>query len=590
MPNRLTNLLAVLLLSLVLLITVSSMKNDSLTMDELAHLPAGYSYLTQKDMRLNPEHPPLVKDFSAVPLLFFGGVNFPSDSVAWKTDVNGQWNFGNQFLFKYGNPAFDMIFWARIPMILLLLVAGFYIFKWTRELFGNKAGLLALFIFSFCPTFLAHGRLVTTDVGAAVGVLIASYYYFKFLKDSTRKNLIIAGVALGIAELLKFSLILLPPFFGIALLIWCFAKSKSIRDFFKNLAKYVGTTVLIGIIGLAVIYSVYLYHVWNYPVEKQVSDSTFILASFNNRLVADSVIYMAGNPVLRPLAQYGLGILMIFQRASGGNTGYFMGEISAAGWKDYFPTVYFMKETLPFQIMGIIGMLFSLLYFRRASWQNPINTALKWIRFHFIELSMMIFVGIYWYTSLSSNLNIGVRHLLPIFPFTIILTAGGVYGWMKVGSPNYKKVKLATLIVLLLWQAETVMAVYPHFLSYFNEAVGGPSRGYKYVTDSNLDWGQELSRLNDWLNKNNIDKIYVDYFGGSDTNYYLRTKFLPWTGSQTKEDMTESRYLAVSATFLQSGRGRPAPGFDQPTGFYNWLNAYTPVTVIGNSIFVYEIK
>lgn len=590
MPNRLTNLLAALLLSFVLLVTVSSMKNDSLTMDELAHLPAGYSYLTQKDMRLNPEHPPLVKDFSAVPLLFFGGINFPIDSDAWKTDVNGQWNFGNQFLFKYGNPAFDMIFWARIPMILLLLVAGFYIFKWARELFGNKAGLLALFIFSFCPTFLAHGRLVTTDVGAAVGVLVASYYYFKFLKSSTWKNLIIAGLAIGIAELLKFSLILLPPFFGISLVIWCFVKSKNIRDFFINLVKYVGTTILIGIIGLAVIYSVYLYHVWNYPAEKQVSDSTFILTSFKSRFLADSVIYMAGNPVLRPLAQYGLGVLMIFQRASGGNTGFFMGEVSAAGWKDYFPTVYFMKETLPFQIMGIIGMLFSLLYFRRVSWQNPVNMVLKWVRFHFVELSMMIFIGIYWYTSLSSNLNIGVRHLLPVFPFSIILTAGGVYGWMKVGSPKYKKVKLVTLIVLLFWQAETVMAVYPNFLSYFNEAVGGPSRGYKYVTDSNLDWGQELLRLNNWLDKNNIKKIYVDYFGGSDTNYYLRTKFLPWTGSKTKEDMTESRYLAVSATFLQSGRARPAPGFDQPTGFYNWLNAYTPVAVIGNSIFVYEIK
>src|SRR3989344_1057643 len=181
MPNRLTNLIAAGLLIFVFLITVFSMKDDSLTMDELAHLPAGYSYLTQKDMRLNPEHPPLIKDLAAIPLLFIPNINFPSDIKAWKTDINGQWDFGNALLFHSGNPAEKMIFWGRIPMILILVLLGFYIFKATKEFFGNKAGLLALFLFSFSPAFLAHGRLVTADVGAAAGALIATYYFIKAL-------------------------------------------------------------------------------------------------------------------------------------------------------------------------------------------------------------------------------------------------------------------------------------------------------------------------------------------------------------------------------------------------------------------------
>src|SRR3989344_4683436 len=172
LSNRLTNFIAAGLLIFVFLITLFSVKDDSLTMDELAHLPAGYSYLTQKDMRLNPEHPPLIKDLAAIPLLFIKDINFPSDINSWKEDINGQWDFGREFLYNSGNPADKIIFAGRIPMILLMVFLGFFIFKWAKELFGNKASLLALFFFSFSPAFLAHGRLVTTDVGAALGITL----------------------------------------------------------------------------------------------------------------------------------------------------------------------------------------------------------------------------------------------------------------------------------------------------------------------------------------------------------------------------------------------------------------------------------
>ena len=183
MSNRITNFVAVILLAAMFLMAVFSMKDDSLTMDELAHLPAGYSYLSQQDMRLNPEHPPLMKDLAGFPLLFIDGIKFPSEIKDWKDDINGQWGFGNIFLFQNnGNLADQMIFWGRIPMIFLLIFLGLFIFKWTRELFGNKAAILALFLYSLSPTFLAHGRLVTTDVAAATGVVLAIYYFIKFLK------------------------------------------------------------------------------------------------------------------------------------------------------------------------------------------------------------------------------------------------------------------------------------------------------------------------------------------------------------------------------------------------------------------------
>src|SRR4030042_3952567 len=213
LSNRFTNLIAVTLLAVMFWMAVFSIKDDSLTMDELAHLPAGYSYLSQQDMRLNPEHPPLMKDLAGFPLLFVKGIKFPSDIESWKEDINGQWVLGNIFLFQSGNPADQMIFWGRIPMILLMIFLGFFIFKWAKELFGNKAALLALFFYSFSPTFLAHGRLVTTDIAAAFGTVLSTYYFIKFLQKPDNRNILLAALTFAIAQLLKFSLILLFPFF-----------------------------------------------------------------------------------------------------------------------------------------------------------------------------------------------------------------------------------------------------------------------------------------------------------------------------------------------------------------------------------------
>ena len=572
MSNRLTNLIATALLIFVFFVALFSMKDDSVTMDEVAHLPAGYSYLTQKDMRLNPEHPPLLKDLAALPLLFIKGINFPSEIKDWKEDVNGQWGVGFHFLYGTGNPVDKMIFWGRIPMILILILLGFYIFKWTREIFGNKAALLALFLFSFSPTLLAHGRLITTDVGAAAGVFIATYYFIKALQNSSKKNIILAGISFGLAELCKFSVILLIPFFIFLAFIWWVFKLGKLWQTLKIL-------ILVLVIGFLLIWPIYQYHVWNYPKERQVKDTEFLLSSFKYPQISNLVIWMADKPILRAYAQYALGLAMVVERATGGNTTYFLGEVSATGWKNYFPVVYSIKEPLTFHILTLVALLY-------AAWLIRLRQTFNWIKSHFPEFAMLIFIGIYWITSLASDLNIGVRHLLPLFPFTMLLVAGMISHLLK---PPFLKVKYLFLGILIFWQIFSVIRIYPHFLAYFNELVGGPNKGYIYTVDSNLDWGQDLKRLKKWTDENKIEKIYVEYFGGGDVKYYLKEKFAPWQGNLSEESFPKGNYLAVSATFLQGGRGFPAPGFNQSWGYYLWLNKYKPIAKIGYSIFIYYI-
>ena len=601
MSNRSTYIIAGILLLAMFLMAIFSIRDDSLTFDETAHIAAGYSYLTQRDMRLNPEHPPLIKDLAGLPLLFLNftpyrnevsgaRLNFPKDHPSWVQDDNPVWwhqfEFASQFLYYSGNNPDQILLWSRLPMIFLLIFLGWFLFFWARELFGNKTALLSLFLFSFSPTFLAHGRLVTTDVGAALGVVIATYFWLKFLKNPTKKNIILAGLTFGVAMLLKFSLILLIPFFAIITLVY--ASLKNGRKYIFNILKYLGLALLVGIIGMVfIVWPIYQYHVLEYRAERQVRDTQFLLSTTAiPKPLATLNIWMVSNPILKPFGQYLLGLLLAVNRSSTGHTTYFLGEISAAGRKNYFPTVYLLKEPLTFHILTIIALLYAAWLVKRPFWVNAFRRTKDWVKSHFTGFAMILFIGIYWLVSLKSNLNIGVRHLLPVFPFTIVLVSALIIDWLK---PPFVKIKHLILGLLVLWQAISVISIYPHFLAYFNEIAGGPDRGYIYTVNSNLDWGQDLKRLKNWVDEKNIDKIYIDYFGGGDAKYYLKEKFAPWWGQKDPKELPKGSYLAVSVTFLQGGRGEPGPGFEQPTGYYQWLSFYQPVAKIGYSIFVYQI-
>jgi len=492
--KKLTPIFAIILIAIMIVVAVVSLKEESAIMDEIAHIPAGYSYLTQRDMRLNPEHPPLLKDLSAIPLLFMD-INFPDQIESWTTKVNGQWDFGFNFLYESGNDADKIVFWSRLPMLLLLIAMGLIIYLWTKKLYGKYAALLATFLFSFSPTFIAHGRYVTTDVGAAFGFFIAIYFFVKWIKEPKRINLIWAGIFFGIAQAIKFSLILLLPYFGLLILIWIFIQWKERKhDLLRSATIYIFKFLTIVVIGYLIIYPIYLFHTSNYPVEKQISDTKYIASNFPFKPSEKLLTYMVEKPLLRPYAQYTLGLFMVFQRATGGNTTFFLGDVTNKGWHHYFPITYILKTPLVLQILTIIVLIYLALQIRR---KKPKIS--KWLRMYFPEFAMLLFLAIYWASSIYSNLNIGVRHILPTFPFVYILLSGQI----KRMYDHLKKKKLFNVYklifaVLLIWYAVSSLSIFPYYLTYFTELVGGAKNGHIYVTDSNLDWGQDLKRLAKW--------------------------------------------------------------------------------------------
>ena len=190
-----------------------SSKGDSAIIDEIAHIPAGYSYITTGDYRLNPEHPPIIKDLAALPLLFVN-VNFPYDY--WQANVgavNNQWETGWKFIYRWGNDADQIILLSRIPIMLLSILAGFVVYLWAKKLYGQKAGIFALFLYALDVNIIAHSRFVTTDLGITATLLFHLYLLWLFIKNPNWKKLLYAGLSFGLVMVAKFSAAVLVPIY-----------------------------------------------------------------------------------------------------------------------------------------------------------------------------------------------------------------------------------------------------------------------------------------------------------------------------------------------------------------------------------------
>jgi len=600
MSNRASNIIAFVLLGIMFITALFSMKGDSLTFDELAHIPAGYSYLTQQDYRINPEHPPLVKDIPALPLLFLD-LNFPYNRQTWLQEEAApawwvQFDLGREFIYRSGNNPKEIIFWSRLAMIGLLIFLGWLLFWWTKRITNNTVAVGVLTLFAFSPTFLAHGRLVNTDIGAVLGALIAIIFWLRFLQDPAWKNVLFAGIAFGIAMLLKFSLVLLIPFFVIIAFL-------HILLFSKNFIKYLGKSLIVGLVGfILVVWPVYQFHIWNYPPEHQLRDTIADISGHPISLAKDLNIWMTEQPLLRAPAQYLRGLLMASQRTAWGNTTYFLGEMSADSWWHYFPLLYLLKIPLAFNLLALIALavFFAVLWKKWKRKEQFLNTARK----YFWMIALFLWIIVYWTATLSGNLNIGVRHLLPVFPFTYILVVFLIYQGLKsISQIKLRKMAAIFLCFLFVWYIFSSISAFPHYLSYYNKLGGGTQQGYKIAGDSNYDWGQDFYRLLAFVEKEKIEKIHLDYFGGEDEEYWLGEKYIrlnpkeigdeskdsssPFADAQIKEP--PKGWLAVSVNQLMGGITEPGPRFDQETGYYNWLKEYTPLARAGHSIFIYFI-
>ncbi len=595
--------LIIVVISVIFLgVSILNANNDAITFDEVAHIPAGYSYLTQHDMRLNPEHPPLIKNLAAFPLLFMN-LNFDTSQKFWTEKVNGQWTAGRHLLWEAGNNPDKIIFWARIPIILLSLVFGLFIFKWTKEIAGTLAGLLAFVFYSFDPNILGHNHYVTTDLGIAAFFTFAFYYFLKFIKKPTWKNALIGGLFLGLLQLAKFSSIVAFPILGLVLIFYPLIK-KVQTNRLKVWFDYFSKGVIAFTLSLVIVWAYYIPNTYKMPAENfhKTVDFYFQADDINpdSQITRKVMLALNQSDISRPMAEYILGVGMVFKRVAGGNGAYFMGEVSDNAFPAYFPTVFAFKETLPFLILIFFASLFTLFQIFSAIkisgekiCQRNFNNVLRWLRSNVVEYTLLGFIILYAYLSITGNLNIGFRHLFPILPFTYILVAKKIHDYFKFIPKRKSSFSKYLFTLLLVWLIAEPIINYPYYLSYFNEIAGGPKNGYHYVTDSNTDWGQDLKRLQIFLNKHpEIKDVRVDYFGGGNPKYYLGDKYIQWWDSKRP---IEKGWYAVSTNFLQGSvydtRLKPDGTPRKPDNeSWRWVTKYQPTYQVGTSILIYHIQ
>jgi len=605
----------ILVLLFVVSIIVSS--QEFTTVDENVHIPAGYSYLRYGDMRLNPEHPPLIKDLAGIPLLFLNPT-FPVDQTYWINEE--EWIVGNAFLYGMGNDAEAILFWARVPIVFVAMGLGLLIYHWTRQLAGTLAGLFALTLYAFDPNVLAHDHLVTTDVGSAAFIFMATYAFVRFIKQPNTRNLVIFGIAFGVAQLVKFSAVVLFPLFALLTLVYGFAKPlpldadtakpQSARRW-ELVWAYVWSYAIAVILCFVTIWLVYSINTLNMPADKvkAIALAAFKADNLPSQIAKDFVGWLAGIPVLKPLAVYFLGVFMVVLHVAEGSSYYFMGGINDHGTPLYFPTVFLLKETLPFLLLLLTGMVYALSRLWLGWSDKSRKFREKYVAYvgqNIAQIAMLGFVVFYAYICVAGNLNLGFRHLFPLLPFLYVLTAMGnanALGWLL--EKRHINATQATAIVgfVLAWIVAIPVFAYPSYISYFNEMAGGHAKGYKYLTDSNYDWGQDLKRLRQWVDKYNecagrqsptcdldyrpptnapIEKIHIDYFGGTNPRYYFGDDFITWYSDLKPEP----GWYAISAQRYQISTHKPA---EPDTWNYRWLQSYPMLSRAGDSIFIFHI-
>jgi hypothetical protein len=536
------------------------------TFDECAHLPAGYAQWSTGAARLNLEHPPLPKLLAALPLRFMPGIAFSTDWPEWRD--GDEWSFGQRFLYV-ANDADWLLFWSRVPMLLLTCVLGAFIYRFTRELAGPAAASCGLLLFACTPDFLAHGALVTTDAPAATFVFITAYALYRALRHVTVASVLGCGLAFGAAVASKFSVLLFTPLLIAVPLAraWHTAplplgSRRALSTRLQRTAAVLLALALAAFVAWLVVWAVYGFHA-RAPVP--LPSSAHGLAALALR---------AGRAQLLPGA-YVAGLLSSYQQAQA-RVSFLLGHRSIHGFPFYFVISYLVKTPLPEIALIAAGCVLAVVRAWRGAW----------------AYAALLVAALYYYAcALAAHLNIGHRHLLPMYPFLIVLAGCAAATIIARARMRY------AAFALYAWLAWGTLHIAPHYLAYFNELAGGPRGGIDFLVDSNLDWGQDLPGLKRWMDEHGVRRIYLSYFGSGMPEYYgidytALPSFMALARPLTDRlDPNVIRYIAVSATNLQKVYMGAIGAPETFVEFLDYLrDKREPAAVIGGSIYIYDLR
>jgi hypothetical protein len=567
---------------------LDGIRDNSYINDEAARIGAGFSYLNERNMRLNPEDPPLGKDLAALPLMSLG-LRAPrplSELRPGNVGYGDSFPYGVDLILNQEVKPQRILFLARLSTVLFSLALGALLFTWGAALWGPWAGNLALFFYAFSPNILAHSSFVTLDIAAGLGAMLTLWTLVRLLEAPSRRNLAVAAGAAALAINLKFNLLPILPYIGIVMGVWAWRRGESPIPWAKRYAVILGAC-------LALLLPIYEFHFMGYPREQFFAEITALTSEWHRPWLAPHLIALGSYSVLDAFVQMFIGIA--YRVVNMTSFSYLNGE-GFYGAKSYFyPQAYLLKEPLGFHLLTLIGVV----AFVKATprfWRHcppPVAIILGW---------MLLYGSA---PILAWDIADGLRHLMPIYPFIFLLAAGLVAQWIRAPS-RFPRARAAIGAGLLLWQTGSVLAHHPFHLSYMNELARLTGHERKLFALSSYELGEQAKRLADWATEMGIDRVKVpwrfNFFAAENPagltegswfyrsyEFYLGNRFDPYY-KVMPADVPAKGWIAIPGTLYNWGTAFPARDRGWGSDTFRWMEGMSPVAVVGGSILVYHVE
>jgi hypothetical protein len=550
-------------LGVFLALSLWGLRDESATYDEAAHLSAAYVPLRLGDYRLLTEQPPLGRRIAALPLLFMD-VRLPLDHLSWERAR--YFDFGFVFLYQSENASDDLLFAARLAMLFwgLLLVGSVY--AAAREAFGAAGGLLAMTACVFNPLLLGHARLVTTDVPATALLFLAVIAFARSWEAPSWGKALALGILSGGAVAAKFSALILIPAFLLTAVVGLIREWPGSTPGSPERRRWARRAALLGTAALTAYVVVWGAYGFRYAASP---DPSFDLRqAMHFRPFSGALLERFEAWRLFPEAfLYGLAELR--NHASLGHPAFAAGVESTHGWWWYFPFAVLVKSPIAFLVLALVGVRAWTPSASAAAWRLPCGVA-------------ALLLGL---ALLHSTLNMGLRHALPLFPFAWLACGAAV---APAGPAPTARARAAPWLLGLVLVLETLAGA-PHYLPYFNAGALAVAERQVILSDSNVDWGQDLRRLKEFMDRRGIREVKLSYTGTASprqlglrhqtlSRQALYAAFEPeWAPS---EELRPGDLVAVSVTHLT----RPPDA-----RLLERLEGQEEIARVGRSIVVYRI-
>ena len=586
--KRIPVALVSILLATMFVVEFTTARQESQIIDEAVHMAAGVMYWRTGDFRLNPEHPPLIKLIATLPLSLLPVKTF-TDHPTWISW--NEWEYADYFLYHNTFSVQTMLMLARIPIMLLSIVLGWWIFRASAGLFGQWGGAFSVALYTLDPNIIAHSRYITTDLGFSACAFVSIYRLVRLLQEPTKRNGIWFGAAYLAMALSKFSSI---PFTLIIIAVLILVKILH-RNHLALQWRVVRKWLFVAVPAMALItWSMYgfdfrspsedprinqLYSQRDTLLQEKDPQSLpplerFVVTKLGDKGQRLGQMLEDASHLRIPGYTFFRGAFAVIGHSIGGQGAYLLGRSGDRGWWYYFPVAILTKTPLPTLLTALFVITFGCIYsimIRKRSFS--VLDAARRIPIPYLVYSAVpiLFLA----TSMTSHLNLGWRHIMPLYPFLFVL-AGSL-----TRLPMGPYVRSRAVVPMLVAGSLVVVQVgtYPNELGYFNSLVGGTREGPRYLLDSNIDWGQDLPKLQRYVHDNDITVLPFDYYGRAAVSYYLPQAIpLPtsWDLSNGTEKPRGTVAISVGSLF------RTDRAFD-------WLWKERPVARIGSSINIYQL-